>query len=309
MAKRPLDDFSQRLDWDDIDSDWIARLIELAWREDLAGGGLANAPQGIGDATTETVIQPGQGAAQLTARKPMTLAGLPLINLILERYSRGTIRAVFKTQLQDGDSLAAGEPLGLITGEKSVILTAERVVLNFLQRLTGVATETQRYVVALGDTPTRLLDTRKTTPAYRVLEKYAVACGGGWNHRIGLYDRIMLKDNHLAAAGADKGARLAAAVKLAKDKRPDLGIEVEVDEMEQISPVIDAGADVIMLDNFNNERLSEAISLIGDKCLTEASGGITIERMPSLATLGLDYISTGATVHQAAWVDIGLDWQ
>ncbi|WP_309399359.1 carboxylating nicotinate-nucleotide diphosphorylase [Cerasicoccus maritimus] len=309
MAKRLLDDFSHRLTWDELDTDWFARLIDLAWREDLAGGGLDAVPSGIGDATTETVIQPGRGEARLIARKPMTLAGLPLVNMILERYSSGAKHAKFRTELADGAHVAAGHCIGVLLGEKSVILTAERVILNFLQRLTGVATETQRYVAALGDSPTRLLDTRKTTPGYRVLEKYAVACGGGWNHRIGLYDRIMLKDNHLAAEGADKGARLASAVKLAKRKRPDLGVEVEVDELEQIPPVLEAGADVIMLDNFGNERLSEAISLIGDKSLTEASGGITIERLPSLATLGLDFISTGATVHQAAWVDIGLDWQ
>ncbi|GHC02418.1 nicotinate-nucleotide diphosphorylase (carboxylating) [Cerasicoccus arenae] len=239
----------------------------------------------------------------------MTVAGLPIVAMILDYYGKSLGSVTFRPAVTDAATLKPGECLGELSGAKATILTAERVILNFLQHLTGIATETHRYTVALGDTTTRLLDTRKTTPGYRMLEKYAVACGGGWNHRLGLYDRIMLKDNHLAAEQANKGERLAAAVSTARAKRPDLGIEVEVDDLTQIPPVLDAGADVIMLDNFTNDQLTVAISLIGDKSLTEASGGITIERLPSLATLGLDFISTGATIHQAAWVDIGLDWQ
>lgn len=309
MAKRPLDDFSQRLRWDQIDPEWIDLLIDLAFREDLAGGGLAYPPERSGDATTENVIHPGLGSARLIARHPMTVAGLTLVPLILDRYGREFGAAIFTTDLEDGAKVQRGDCLGELSGDKATILTAERVLLNFLQRLTGVATETRTYVDALGATRTRLLDTRKTTPGYRMLEKYAVACGGGWNHRLGLYDRIMLKDNHLAAESAGSGDRLAAAVELARQKRPDLGVEVEVDDIGQIPPVLLAGADIIMLDNFSNSQLAEAIELIGDRALTEASGGITLERLPSLAELGLDYISTGATVHQARWVDIGLDWQ
>lgn len=308
MAKAALDDYSRRLVWKDIDPDWVEQLIELAFDEDLTGGGLLAKPDPGGDATTETVIQNGLGSARLIARHGMTLAGMPLLPLIMDFYSNEFGMAIFTPEVEDGAQLKAGDCLGELSGDKATILTAERVMLNFLQRLTGVATATQAYVAALGDTPTRLLDTRKTTPGYRALEKYAVACGGGWNHRLGLYDRIMLKDNHLAAESADKGERLAAAVKLAKTRRPDLGVEVEVDEMSQIPPVLEAGADVIMLDNFDNDLLADAIALIGDQALTEASGGITIERLPSLAQMGLDFISTGATVHRAPWVDIGLDW-
>ncbi|MBK1858417.1 carboxylating nicotinate-nucleotide diphosphorylase [Cerasicoccus arenae] len=309
MGKRPLDDFSHRLSWADLDPSWIERLIEMASFEDLKGGGLANIPSVTGDATTQTVILPGGGGAKLMARQPMTVAGLPIVAMILDYYGKSLGSVTFRPAVTDAATLKPGECLGELSGAKATILTAERVILNFLQHLTGIATETHRYTVALGDTTTRLLDTRKTTPGYRMLEKYAVACGGGWNHRLGLYDRIMLKDNHLAAEQANKGERLAAAVSTARAKRPDLGIEVEVDDLTQIPPVLDAGADVIMLDNFTNDQLTVAISLIGDKSLTEASGGITIERLPSLATLGLDFISTGATIHQAAWVDIGLDWQ
>lgn len=309
MAQRLLDDFSQRVSWEQIDPEWIDRLIDLAYHEDLTGGGLTFQPDTSGDATTETVIQPGLGSAKLIARHEMTAAGLPLAPLILQRYSKEMGVAMFATKVKDGATLQRGDCLGEISGDKATILTAERVLLNFLQRLTGIATATRQYVEALGTTTTRLLDTRKTTPGYRILEKYAVAQGRGWNHRLGLYDRIMLKDNHLAAEGADKGERLAAAVKIARSKRPDLGVEVEVDELSQIPPVLEAGADVIMLDNFDNQQLTEAIEQIGGRALTEASGGITLERMPSLAHLGLDFISTGATVHQARWADIGLDWQ
>ncbi|MGE9295888.1 MAG: carboxylating nicotinate-nucleotide diphosphorylase [Puniceicoccales bacterium] len=308
MSKSCIDDFSRRLRWDEIDPAWVRRLVELAREEDLAGGGLLERAEHDGDASTESVIQGGEGRARLVARKQMVVAGLPIVQCVFDVYeSLGSVTLC--PGRADSDLVQAGETIAELQGARAAIITAERVLLNFLQRLSGVATATRLYVDALGGSSTRLLDTRKTTPGYRMLEKYAVACGGGWNHRLGLYDRIMLKDNHLAAAGATTGARLAAAVRTARERRPDLGIEVEVDALEQIPPVLDAGADVIMLDNFSNERLVEAISLIGDDALTEASGGITLERLPSLAGLGLDFISTGATVHQAPWVDIGLDWE
>jgi nicotinate-nucleotide pyrophosphorylase (carboxylating) len=196
------------------------------------------------------------------------------------------------------------------------MLAAERIILNFLQRLGGVATQTRRYVDALGKSRTRLLDTRKTTPGYRMLEKYAVACGGGWNHRLGLFDRVMLKDNHLALLGLAETStslrsptRLAEAVAAARRNAPDLPVEVEVDMIQQIPPVLAAGADVILLDNFAPAQLKKALELIGGRAFTEASGGITLKTLPRLADLGLDFASTGALVHQSVWVDIGLDWR
>ena len=142
-----------------------------------------------------------------------------------------------------------------------------------------------------------------------MLEKYAVAQGGGWNHRLGLFDRVMLKDNHLAAGGASVGKRLANAVELARTRNPGLAIEVEVDHLEQIQPVLDAGADIILLDNFDDAGLKAAIEQIGDRAFTEASGTINLERLPALANIGLDFISSGALIHQATWVDIGMDWE
>ena len=215
---------------------------------------------------------------------------------------------------RDGARVEAGEVLATLHGNPRTLLGAERIVLNFIQRLSGVATETRRYVEALGEGRTRLLDTRKTTPGYRMLEKYAVACGGGWNHRLGLFDRVMLKDNHLALLGfagerGEEETRLEEAVQRARKAAPDLPVEVEVDRVDQIPPVLAAGADVILLDNFPPARLRRAIELIRGRAFTEASGGITLKALPRLAGLGLDFISTGALVHQSVWVDIGLDWR
>src|SRR5690606_27245837 len=171
------------------------------------------------------------------------VCGLPLIPLILSAY--GT-RASVQPLVRDGHSAAAGDVLATLEGDPRVLLAAERVALNFLQRLSGIATTTAAHVAALGSDRTRLLDTRKTTPGYRMLEKYAVARGGAWNHRLGLFDRVMLKDNHLALLGSPDD--LAAAVTRAKKAAPDLAVEVEVDRLDQIPPVLAAGADVILLD-------------------------------------------------------------
>jgi nicotinate-nucleotide pyrophosphorylase (carboxylating) len=185
---------------------------------------------------------------------------------------------------------------------------AERVLLNFLQFLSGVATETLKYVDALGVTSTRVLDTRKTTPGYRMLQKYAVACGGGWNHRLGLFDRVMLKDNHLAADGSQAGEPLTGLVKRAREQNPDMLIEVEVDNLEQVPAVLAAAPDKLMLDNFRTPDLQTAVDLIGDRACTEATGSITLTTLPEMGPLGLDFVSTGALVHKSVWKDIGLDW-
>lgn len=295
---------SHRLPWSALDPVEIDRLIGLARDEDLLGRGLLERPRRGEDVSTALLPAEARGAACLVARRPMVVCGLALGPAIAAAYGGDLELAA---QVDDGTPVAPGTCLARLQGRVRTLLSAERVLLNFLQRLSGVATETARYVAAMGASPTRLLDTRKTTPGFRVLEKYAVACGGGWNHRMGLYDRVMLKDNHLAVGGLG-GERLETLVRRARATYPDLVVEVEVDRMEQIPPVLEAGADVIMLDNFPDEALLEAIALIGDRAATEASGGITVERLPRLAGLGLDFISTGATVHQAPWVDIGLDW-
>ncbi len=234
----------------------------------------------------------------------MVVCGLPLLALILAAYGD---RASVRLQTRDGHRVEAGAPLAALEGDPRVLLAAERVALNFIQRLSGVATAAAAHVAALGPGRTRLLDTRKTTPGYRMLEKYAVACGGAWNHRLGLFDRVMLKDNHLALLGSSDD--LAAAVARAKKNAPDLPVEVEVDRLDQIPPVLAAGADVILLDNFPPAKIKKALALIRGRAFTEASGGITLKSLPRYAGLGLDFVSTGALVHKAVWADIGLDWR
>lgn len=295
----------KRLSWDELDLAYLRRLVEIARDEDLSGLGLRAKPRKTGDRSTGSLsTTPRQSSADLVAREPLVVCGLPLLPLILKAYGGN---AVAQLRTRDGASLKRGEALATLTGDPRVLLAAERIVLNFLQRLSGVASQTKLYADALGSSRTRLLDTRKTTPGYRMLEKYAVACGGGWNHRLGLFDRVMLKDNHLALLGSNDD--LAAAVARAKKAAPDLAVEVEVDRLDQIPPVLAAGADIILLDNFTPAQLRKAIALIGGQAFTEASGGITLKTLPKLAHLGLDFASTGALVHQSAWVDIGLDWR
>lgn len=280
-------------------------MVEWARNEDLNGFGHTGSHTYKGDVSSALLSSDSVGSVSLNARSEMVVCGLPLLPMILSAYGGGV---EVRLEVADGSLVEKGRCLARLDGKVVHLLQAERVMLNFLQRLSGVATETRNYVTALGNSPTRLLDTRKTIPGYRFLEKYAVACGGGWNHRYGLYDRVMLKDNHLAASGA-LGRSLGEFVRTAMETYPDLPIEVEVDRMDQIPPVVEAGADIVMLDNFDNDMLAAAVGLIDGRAATEASGGITIERLPSLAGLGLDFISTGATVHQSHWCDIGLDWE
>jgi nicotinate-nucleotide pyrophosphorylase (carboxylating) len=306
-APRIANRLARQLAWEDLDPDALAQLIQLARMEDLEGWGLLKVPRQTGDLTSRLLELPDtETSARLVARDDLVVAGLGLVPMILMAYGPD---CEFKGAARDADSISAGACLGTITGSARQLLEAERVILNFLQRLSGVATLTRRYVNALGkETKTRLLDTRKTTPGFRVLEKYAVACGGGFNHRIGLYDRIMLKDNHLAAAGATGGSALADLIRSSRARWPDMVIELEVDSLDQIPPALEAGIENIMLDNFSLGQLGKAVELIGDSAATEASGRITLDRLPALAAIGLDFISTGATIHKAAWMDIGLDW-
>ena len=304
-ARYSKDTFQTRLTWQDLDPDYIRQLVGLAKIEDLAGAGLANRPERLGDVTTALMPEGAKGKAQLTTREPLTICGLGLVQTALESYGQN---CQFEAMAKDGQSLDQGDTIGILSGSSTVLLQAERVILNFLQHLSGIATEVRLYVDALGGSPSLLLDTRKTLPGYRVLQKYAFACGGGCNHRIGLFDRIMLKDNHLAVVGATGGNRLKEAVTLAVNTCKDIPVEVEVDCLEQITPSLEAGADIILLDNFSLPELKQAVSMVEGRAWIEASGGITLDSLSALGDLGLDFISTGAPVHQSRWKDIGLDW-
>ena len=295
----------RRLAWAEIDKLWLKKLAREAREEDINGLGLVEKIFRPGDPTSALFSTTDRAQAALVARQDMTLAGLGFIPTILDEYGSGWR---IHLNYQDGDTVSKGAVIAKIEGPIQNLLIAERIILNFLQKLTGVASLTKIYCAALGSSPTKILDTRKTTPGFRVLEKYAVGQGGGYNHRLGLYDRVMIKDNHLAAGGATKAERLKECVTRAREARPDLLVEVEVDAIEQIEPALEAGADIILLDNFSHPQLAEALPQVRGRAWTEVSGGVTLDTLPSIAALAPDFISVGALTHSAVWADIGLDW-
>lgn len=300
-----IDQLVRRLRWDELDPVWLRQLIERAREEDLNGGGLAQAPKPKGDATAAFISPKKLGRAKLIARTPTVVAGLGLIAPVFAAYG-GHCSA--KLHAQDKDYVQAGSIIAEVEGPAVELLTAERTLLNFLQHLCGVATWTRKHVIALGEGPSRLLDTRKTTPGFRVLEKYAVGVGGGWNHRIGLFDRVMLKDNHLAAEESGSGKSLGDLVRKARTGRPDLLVEVEVDNAAQIQPVLEAGADIVLLDNFSLADLQVNVPAVKKLAWCEVSGGVSIQHLPEIGRIAPDFISCGILTHGAGWADIGLDW-
>ncbi|MGA2051677.1 MAG: carboxylating nicotinate-nucleotide diphosphorylase [Opitutales bacterium] len=304
---KPAAAFARQLTWKELDPAYLRQLITLAREEDLAGAGLA-AVVAPGDVTTAALIDDESARADFVTRRPLTLCGLQLLPFVFDAFGLNCV-VTPAPGVNDGQELKRHSRLATVTGPAAVLLKAERTALNFLQKLSGIATHTARHVAALGWSTTKLLDTRKTTPGFRMLEKYAVACGGAWNHRLGLFDRVLIKDNHLAATHATAGERLADSIRRARARFPELLVECEVDAPDQIPPVLAAGVDVVLLDNFSPADLVEAVALIGRRAATEASGGVTLESLPELGRIGLDFISCGALVHQAPWVDIGLDWR
>jgi nicotinate-nucleotide pyrophosphorylase (carboxylating) len=295
----------RRLRWDELDRAWLLRFAEFARDEDLAGLGLAQRPLRTGDPSAALLVGAERARARVVARRPMVLAGLGLMGVVFAAYGG---RCHAKPLAYDGQFVPAGTAVAEVEGPAAELLSAERILLNFLQRLCGVATRTREHVLALGSSPTKLLDTRKTTPGFRMLEKYAVGQGGGYNHRLGLFDRIMVKDNHLAAGGATAGERITKMVRRARESRPDLLVEVEVDRLDQIAPVLAAGADIVLLDNFPLADLREAIPLLRGKAWSEVSGGVSLESLPLIGALAPDFVSSGGLTHAAPWCDLGLDW-
>jgi nicotinate-nucleotide pyrophosphorylase (carboxylating) len=211
--------------------------------------------------------------------------------------------------LEDGDTFVAGQELGVVTGSARSILTAERIGLNFVQRMSGIASLTAKYVEAVAGTNARIVDTRKTTPGLRAFERHAVVSGGGRNHRFSLSDAVMAKDNHLAVLTAG-GKDLTTELRRVKNELPHtMKLEVEVDRLDQIPAVLAAGVDIIMLDNFNLDDLRAGVALIAGKALVEASGGVNLETVAAIAASGVDVISVGALTHSARALDLGLDVQ
>jgi len=241
-------------------------------------------------------------SARIFAKEACVLAGMPVAGQVFREQDAGL---VLTERAADGDSLKPGATVLEIHGLASSILTAERCALNFLQQLSGVATETKRFVDAVAGTKTKILDTRKTQPGLRAMQKYAVRCGGGVNHRFGLYDRFLIKDNHLALMG--KGKTLAQAIRAARALDHEAELEVEVDHIEQIPEILALGVDVLLLDNMSLEEMRACVELIAGRVKTEASGNMTLDRVAAVAGTGVDFISVGALTHSVRAIDFSLE--
>ena len=282
-----------------INFERLDNLIKLAFEEDL---------ESRGDTTTLAVSPPEVDAKAILLCKEtdMVLAGIEVAERVF-RYLDPKIE--FVALKKDGDLCQKGDVIAEIVGKAQVLLTAERTALNFIQRLCGVASTSRKYHLALEGSSCVALDTRKTTPGWRNLEKYAVECGGSSNHRIGLFDRIMIKDNHREIAAMEGAGGISRSVKKAREMYPDLEIEVEADSLDEVREAADAGAEYILLDNMSNEMMSEAVKIVKGRSKLEASGGITIERLPSIGKIGVDFVSAGALTHSVKSSDISLDIQ
>lgn len=268
----------------------VDELIMSALREDISSE----------DVTTNAVMRTAaKGTVDLICKQDGILAGLDVFKRVFTLLDAST---EFEMYVKDGDSIKQGDKLGTITGDIRVLLSSERTALNYLQRMSGIATYTNSLAKLLEGTKTKLLDTRKTTPNMRIFEKYAVKAGGGYNHRYNLSDGILLKDNHIGAAGG-----VAKAVEMAKEYAPFVRkIEVETENLDMVREAVEAGADIIMLDNMSHDMMKEAIKIIDGRAETECSGNVTLENAAALADLGVDYISCGALTHSAPILDLSL---
>jgi len=267
----------------------ISEFIDRAFAEDI----------GPGDITSDNVVpKNARLRVALETREDIVVAGL---DIALDCFRKLVPDAKITKHCEDGDAIKAKDVLAVVEGNARGILTAERTALNTLQHLSGIATTTRSYVAAMGDTTTKLLDTRKTLPGWRKLEKYATRMGGAQNHRMGLYDGVMIKDNHIGVVGSiTKCVEAARAANLPK-------IEVECDTLDQVHEAASAGADIILLDNMGPDMLRKAVTIVDGRCKTEASGGVNLQTIGAIAATGVDYVSVGRITQSAPAVDIGLD--
>ncbi|EJL47951.1 nicotinate-nucleotide diphosphorylase (carboxylating) [Brevibacillus agri] len=269
----------------------LERKIEEWLQEDL----------GFGDVTTlSTIPESEQGTGILYAKEAGVVAGLPIARQVFATVDPAL---VFTAKVEEGQRVEVGQELAEVRGSVRSILSGERLALNLMQRLSGIATKTSEYVAAVAGTKARVVDTRKTTPGLRFLEKYAVRVGGGHNHRFALYDAVMIKDNHIKGAGG-----IAQAVASARAAIPHtMTVEVEAESLDQVREALEAGADIIMLDNMSLETMREAVALIDGRAVVEASGGVNLETIGNIAKTGVDVISVGALTHSVKAFDISLD--
>jgi len=266
------------------------KLIEIALREDI----------GDGDITTSSIVStPLEATAHLVAKEGLILAGIDIFHRV---YKKLDADLELIKHFEDGDEVNQGSIIGEISGKVAVILKGERIALNFLQHLSGIATLTHKFVMKVKSSPVKILDTRKTTPGWRVLEKYAVEMGGGENHRFGLFDAVLIKDNHISAAGG-----IGEAVRRVKDNVPhSFKIEVETSNLQEVKEALDSGVSTIMLDNMSTEMMKEAVAMVNKRVLVEASGNTGLDNVEEIASTGVDFISVGALTHSAKAVDISL---
>jgi nicotinate-nucleotide pyrophosphorylase (carboxylating) len=276
-----------------LSAEELMAVVRAALEEDAA----------FNDITTiATVVSDRRGHAAIVAREAGTIAGVPLAIAVFQLLDS---HVAIRVDADDGQRVAAGERVMHLTGDPRALLSGERVALNFLQRLSGISTQTARYVEAVRGTGAQIVDTRKTTPGLRRLEKYAVRAGGGRNHRLDLSGMVMIKDNHLAAVDGD----IALAVRRAREFAADgIDVEVECDTIGQVRGAVEAGADIIMLDNMSPEEMREAVALVGGQAMTEASGGITLNTVRKVAETGVDWISVGALTHSVRALDLAMEF-
>ena len=278
-----------------LDPDAVLAQVRAALAEDLPAG------HGQGDVTSVATISPeARGQGVFAAREPGVVAGLGVAALVFHEVMGDTVEVT--DRLPDGTRVAPGDVVMRVAGPTRGLLTAERTALNYASHLSGVATATAQWVAALEGTNARVLDTRKTLPTYRALQKYAVRCGGGVNHRFSLSDRAMVKDNHVVAAGG-----VVPAYEAVRATYPDLRVEVEVTDLDQLRELLDAGCTEILLDNMDSPTMAEAVRITAGRATLEASGGLTIERAREVAETGVDFISVGALTHSVKVFDLGLD--
>ena len=275
-----------------IEIDWgkVDLIIENTLEEDL----------GSGDVTTDAIFSVDDTCeALIIAKEEGIIAGIPIAERVFQKLAPEVTVA---QKLKDGEHVNPGDEILVIKGSIHAVLSGERLSLNLLQRMSGIATATSKYVAAISGYRTRILDTRKTAPGLRVLDKYAVSIGGGCNHRFGLYDAVLIKDNHIDFAG-----NISNAVEIVRNKyQSKFKVEVETSTLDEVREVLKAGADIIMLDNMTVEMMKEAVRIINGKSITEASGGITLDNVRQIADTGVDFISVGAITHSSPALDIGL---
>ncbi len=275
-----------------LDPVLVYGMVESAFEEDLPHHGV--------DVTSESMPSMGSGTADFVAREPGVVAGLAVAELAFVYAMDGAV--VVSDRMPDGAHVAAGQTVLRVSGPLKELLTAERTALNFASHLSGVATATARWVAALEGTRAQVLDTRKTLPGYRALQKYAVRCGGGVNHRFSLSDRAMVKDNHVLAAGG-----VVPAYDAVRAAHPDLRVEVEVTDLQQLEELLAVGCTEILLDNMDSPTMAEAVRITAGRATLEASGGLTLERAREVAETGVDFISVGALTHSVKVFDLGMD--